>query len=209
MNELRTEQEKFWAGKFGDEYIDRNNEDTLLDGNMYLFSKVLSNMKQIKSMIEFGSNIGINLVTMKKLIPTLEVSAVEINEKAVSILKKYGYINIYHKSILNFNVDYRRDFVLIKGVLIHMSPDVLNEVYETLYHSSSRYVCIVEYYNLTPIEVMYRGNKEKLFKRDFAGEMLEKYKDLKLIDYGFMYHKDHSYIGEDTNWFLLEKVTNK
>ena len=45
-----------------------------------------------------------------------------------------------------------------------------------------KYICIVEYYNPTPVEVIYRGHKGKLFKRDFAGEMLDKYRNLKLIN---------------------------
>jgi spore coat polysaccharide biosynthesis protein SpsF len=55
--------------------------------------------------------------------------------------------------------------------------------------------------------VTYRGNKNKLFKRDFAGEMLDKFKDLKLIDYGFAYYRDQNYDNQydDINWFLLEK----
>ena len=42
---------------------------------------------------------------------------------------------------------------------------------------------LAEYYNPTPVSVLYRGHKGKLFKRDFAGEMLDKYNDLNIIDY--------------------------
>jgi spore coat polysaccharide biosynthesis protein SpsF len=51
---------------------------------------------------------------------------------------------------------------------------------------------------------MYRGFKNKLFKRDFAGEFLNNYKKTKLIDYGFVYHKD-KYPQDDLNWFLIKK----
>jgi len=44
-----------------------------------------------------------------------------------------------------------------------------------------------------------------LFKRDFAGEMLERFADLKLLDYGFVYRRDPNFPQDDITWFLLEK----
>ena len=74
-----------------------------------------------------------------------------------------------------------------------------------MYKNTKKYICIVEYYNPTPVEVIYRGHKGKLFKRDFAGEMLDKYRNLKLINYGFVYKRDNNFPYDDINWFLLEK----
>jgi hypothetical protein len=45
-----------------------------------------------------------------------------------------------------------------------------------------------------------------LFKRDFAGEMLERYPDLELIDYGFVYKRDNNFPQDDITWFLLKKT---
>ena len=67
---------------------------------------------------------------------------------------------------------------------------------------------IAEYYNPTPIKVEYRGHKEKLFKRDFCGEMLDQYSDLTLLDYGFLYHRDNNFPQDDISWFLIEKGRN-
>lgn len=65
--------------------------------------------------------------------------------------------------------------------------------------------CIVEYYNPIPVEVTYRRHRRKLFKRDFAGEMLDAFPNLRLVDYGFVYHRDANFAQDDVNWFLLEK----
>ena len=100
------------------------------------------------------------------------------------------------------------DLVLIKGVLIHINPDLLKDVYERLYESTYKYILIAEYYNPTPIKVEYRGHKEKLFKRDFCGEMLDQYSDLTLLDYGFLYHRDSNFPQDDISWFLIEKGRN-
>jgi pseudaminic acid biosynthesis-associated methylase len=112
---------------------------------------------------------------------------------------------VYHQSIIDFKVDYQRDLVISSGVLIHMNPNILPNVYCTLYNCTKKYILIAEYYSSVPVEVEYRGNKQKLFKRDFAGEILDSYPDLKLIEYGFIYHRDNIFPQDDLTWFLLSK----
>jgi spore coat polysaccharide biosynthesis protein SpsF len=205
---FKTEQEEFWAGEFGNEYVDRNdNQFAILPTDTYLFGQILKRTSGIKSVIEFGSNVGYNLAAVKRLLPESEISAIEINTKAAEVLKSRfgGNIIIYNKSILDFVVDYKRDLVIIKGVLIHINPDELGTVYEKLYETSQKYIVVCEYYNPSPVEVNYRGRGGKLFKRDFAGEILEKHKELELVDYGFIYHRDNIFSGDDFTWFLLKK----
>lgn len=204
MSQFKTEQEKFWAEEFGDNYIYRNDNEALHRANVSFFKEVLRNAPDIHSVIEFGANIGSNLLAIEKIIPGIKMSAIEINKKAAEELDKIKGMKVYKDSILNFVPDHKRDLVLIKTVLIHINPEVLNQVYELLYRSSAKYICIAEYYNPKPTTIEYRGNKDRLFKRDFAGEMLDKFKDLILIDYGFKYHRENSMYG-DINWFLLKK----
>lgn len=205
VSQYRTEQEQFWAGEFGDEYVERNQGDTLVASNSALFARILSSAGKIGSVIEFGANIGLNLKALRGLLPDASLAAVEINDKAVGRLREIDRLDVHHRSILDFQPDGTWDLALIKGVLIHIHPDSLNEVYERLYRSSARYICLVEYYNPVPVEVSYRGNRERLFKRDFAGEMLDRHADLRLVDYGFAYHRDNQFPQDDLTWFLLEK----
>ena len=107
-------------------------------------------------------------------------------------------------TILNSELIDQFDFVFTKGVLIHINPIDLVKTYAKIYSASSKYIMIAEYYNPSPVELTYRGETGKLFKRDFAGEMLSLYDDLELIDYGFAYHRD-KYPQDDINWFLLRK----
>jgi pseudaminic acid biosynthesis-associated methylase len=81
----------------------------------------------------------------------------------------------------------------------------LAEVFDKLYYSSKKYILIAEYYNPSPVEVNYRGHSKRLFKRDFAGEMLDRFSDLRLVNYGFSYHRDVQFPQDDISWFLLEK----
>ena len=207
QNSYKTEQETFWAGEFGNEYISRNKGPELLASNLNFFTKALNQAETIDSCIEFGANIGMNLKALKLLYPAIDLQAVEINEKAAKELENLiGPDAVSQGSILDVEVSQKTDLSLIKGVLIHINPEHLDEVYEKLYSASNQYILIAEYYNSTPVRIQYRGNEDRLFKRDFAGEFLEKYSDVKLVDYGFIYKNDPAFPQDDITWFLLQKI---
>lgn len=205
---MKTEQEEFWSGAFGDEYVGRNTGAGLLACNLALFSRILRQTTGVRSVLEFGANVGMNLRAIKLLLPAAEMSGIELNASAAEKLRQWDQLHkVYHQSIFDFTPDAPRDLVLSKTVLIHINPDMLNTVYEKMYAAAGKYICIAEYFNPQPVSVMYRGNTDKLFKRDFAGEMMDKYPDLRLVDYGFVYHRDNNYKEYDSiNWFLLQKA---
>jgi pseudaminic acid biosynthesis-associated methylase len=203
---FKTKQEEFWAGSFGTEYIERNAGANLLAANLALFATALRRVQLIGDCIEFGANIGLNLRALQLLYPKLRPYALEINPTAVAELEKVvPRENIFATSILDFVPKRTFDLVLIKGVLIHINPDFLPQTYKIAYKSTAKYLMICEYYNPTPMTVVYRGHDDRLFKRDFCGEILDKFPDLKLLDYGFCYHRDPSFPQDDGTWFLMEK----
>ncbi len=202
----KTPQEEFWASSFGTEYIGRNDSKQLLASNLNFFTKALKQAGKISSCLEFGANIGMNLKALKLLYPDIDLKGVEINPDAAQILGALiGNDNVYQGSIFDYEPAHEVDVSLIKGVLIHINPDMLHNVYEKLYQASKKYILVCEYYNPSPVEISYRGHADRLYKRDFAGEMLDKYADLNLIDYGFSYKRDPAYPQDDITWFLLEK----
>jgi pseudaminic acid biosynthesis-associated methylase len=202
----KTEQEVFWAGDFGTEYIQRNQGDALLAANLSFFTRALHQASGINSFIEFGANIGMNIKALNLLYPQIDAHAIEINANAVNELSKVvPQHKVYNQSILDFQDNRQWDLTLIKGVLIHLNPEILPKVYDKLFASCGQYMLIAEYYNPTPISIPYRGHSDRLFKRDFAGEVMEKYPQLKLIDYGFAYHRDPNFPQDDITWFLMEK----
>lgn len=202
-----TEQEAFWAGDFGNDYIERNQGDLLLASNLQFFSKAFAQTARCASCIEFGANIGMNIKALKLLHPEMEFSAIEINSQAA---EKLGEVidpkNIYCQSILDFSPSRQWDITLIKGVLIHINPDILDQVYTRLVQSTSRYLLVAEYYNPAPVAIPYRGHTDRLFKRDFAGEIMDKHPEMKLVDYGFSYRRDPKFPQDDITWFLMEKT---
>ena len=203
---FKSEQEAFWAGDFGKDYIKRNQSKELLASNINFFSKALKQARGLNSCVEFGANIGMNLKALKLLYPNMSLSGVEINATAAKELESsIGKEGVFQGSILDYPTNSTKDLSIIKGVLIHINPELLSAVYKKLYAASSNYILIAEYYNPSPVSINYRGHKDRLFKRDFAGEMLEKFPDLQLVDYGFSYRKDPTFPQDDITWFLLKK----
>lgn len=203
---FKTEQEKFWSEEFGNEYISRNESEQLLASNLNFFSLALKKAGRINSVKEFGANIGMNLKAIKLLYPSICLHAIEINEKAAVQLKQnIGEENVFTGSIYEAPNNLQVDVSLIKGVLIHINPDMLQTAYQKLYEASSKYILIAEYYNPTPVVIPYRGYLDRLFKRDFAGEFLDRYPDTNLIDYGFSYKRDPAFPQDDITWFLIQK----
>lgn len=194
----------FWAGGFGDEYIGRNCSERLAKANWCMFSDALHKTDgDFDSIIELGANIGLNIEAIKRIYPHIKAAAVEINEKAFTQLLKVADV-AYNCNLFDSRVTGQYDLAFTKGVLIHIHPDDLQAAYKRLFDLSRRYILICEYYNPKPVEIEYRGEKGKLWKRDFAGEMMDSY-PLRLVDYGFVYHRDE-WPQDDITWFLMEKI---
>jgi pseudaminic acid biosynthesis-associated methylase len=206
MNKFGTPQEEFWAGEFGSAYIDRNNGKEVISSNVVLFSGILANLKKIDSVLELGCNVGLNLDALSLIDSNLSLSGIELNDVAANIAANKKNATIHQKTIVEpLDLGRMYDLTFTKTVLIHINPARLPIVYENLVRHSKRYILVCEYYNPTPVAVDYRGHSEKLFKRDFAGELISSY-GLSLVKYGFSYHRDkYLYHQDDATWFLLEK----
>lgn len=202
-----TPQEQFWAGEFGTAYIERNQGEALLASNINFFTKALQHTRELKSCIEFGANIGMNLKALNLIFPGIQAHGVEINQDAaIQLTEVIPSDHVYHQSILNFETEKCWDLTLIKGVLIHLNPDILPQVYDKLVKACGRYLLVAEYYNPSPVTINYRGHSDRLFKRDFAGEIMDRHPEMKLKDYGFSYRKDPNFPQDDITWFLMEKA---
>ena len=196
---MKTEQEIFWSSTWGNSYSDRNPKT-----NYKLFFKnVISKTKKVNSVFEIGANIGLNLDTLKKIKPKLKTNGIELNTYAFRKCFQKGH-QVSNGSIFDLKVKNKFDLVFTCGVLIHLNPKKLNLVYSKIFNLSKKYILLAEYFNPVPVKVVYRGHKNKLFKRDFAKEIMKKYK-LKLIDYGFLWKEDKRYTADNLTWFLFKK----
>lgn len=189
--------EVMWSGQFGNEYVERSPGN--VDANVEFFKKALP-QPYPESIIEFGAGCGNNLRAISILSPDTEFTAVEINEEALK--KQPDFVEQYQVSMLDYKPNKIFELSMTKGVLIHIHPVDLNTAYQVLYDSSSRWILICEYFNPTPIALNYQGAEGRLWKRDFCSEMLEKFDDLRCVQYGFTHKMD----GQDNlTFFLMEK----
>lgn len=202
----RTPQEQFWASEFGVEYMGRNDGTALLESKTSMFRKVLQKTPEIRSVVEFGCNIGINLVALSRLVPDLALHGIEINPAAAAAAReRLPNAQITEGSIFDSRIDRGCDLAFTCGVLIHLNPDMLPVAYAKLAAASCRFVLIAEYYSPTPVTVNYRGHENRLFKRDFAGEFLDANPAFRLVEYGFVYRRDPVAPLDDLTWFLMEQ----
>ena len=200
-----TPQEAFWAGEFGTQYIDRNQSEQLLASNRAFFERALRKAGRISSCIELGANVGMNLKALRLLDPDIAIRGVEINPEAAKELRQQiGDDNVVEGSLFDWAGE-PAELSFTKGVLIHINPDMLPTAYDRLYEASSRFILVAEYYSPNPVAIPYRGHEDRLFKRDFAGDMLDRFSDLSLVDYGFAYRRDPKFPQDDISWFLMQK----
>jgi len=208
QREIETEQETFWRGNFGDNYSSRNDFAALARANTHFFGMIFSHLGRPPcKVVELGPNIGLNLAAIKNICPSTKTVGIEINSSAHSRLVNSNSCDLaINQSLLTFDAKKNAgELSFTKGVLIHVSPEKLELAYSQLYNCSTKFIMVCEYYSPKPLSIEYRGQSEKLFKRDFASDMLDLYPDLSLKAYGFLYHRDNIFPQDDLTWFLMEK----
>ena len=82
MKKIRTEQEKFWAEKYAEDYINKNSKfDSSLGAEAWceMLSKIDD---KIGNYLECGCNIDRNISQLKKVLPSAKPSIIEISKPA-------------------------------------------------------------------------------------------------------------------------------
>lgn len=206
---LKNRQLEAWTGKFGDEYIARNEfAEWKVPYGIKAFSAILEGL-DIQSVLEVGANVGLNLHYIGKVLQgTPRFYAVEPNRKAFKKLVSNSNLNIeqawncdaFNLPLPNSSVD----IVFTAGVLIHIHPDNLNRAVDEIVRVSQRYILCIEYFSHEPQEIEYRGKKGMLFKRDFGSFYLDRHPNLKCVKCGFLWQREFA-IFDNLTWWLFEK----
>lgn len=204
---FNSEQEKFWAITYAEDYIKKNSRfDEKLGAEAW--SKMLQQVHgDIGNYLECGCNIGRNIGQLKLVLPHAIPSIIEISEPAFNfVTAHHDFEYTYNGAILDSAFEKRSfDLVFTMGVLIHINPSQLLEHMEKMFEYSRKYILIGEYFNRTPVAIEYQGEKDKLFKRDFGKLFIENF-SVKLIDYGFLWGHIYDPAGfDDVTWWLFER----
>ena len=95
-----TDQERFWAGAFGDSYLHRNTLEKHLAARTAMWARMVRAAHDVRSAREFGCNIGLNLLALRNLRTDLALSGIEINETAAEKASQLNVADIRCGTIL-------------------------------------------------------------------------------------------------------------
>jgi pseudaminic acid biosynthesis-associated methylase len=201
------EQEEFWTTSIGEDYRKANSSFNVplgLEAWKRMTAKV--DIASLDNYLECGCNIGRNLNSLANLMPDASAAVIEINKEALDLaIKNYDITEAFHGSIKDASLSCQFNLVFTCGVLIHINPKDLLITMQKIYSLSDRYILIAEYFNRTPVSIEYRGQSDKLFKRDFGKDFIENF-DLQLVDYGFLWGYIYDDAGfDDITYWLFEK----
>jgi pseudaminic acid biosynthesis-associated methylase len=189
---------EFWAGPFGDEYIERNRFEWQKRARFW--NRVIP--QDVKTILEAGCNIGNNL---KAIRATRQISAVgvDVNQKAIDWAAQFCFEvhNVPGADIAQRFGPASFDLVFTSGVLIHIAPEDLDQVMAAIVETSKRYVLAVEYADEVETAVTYRGFDDKLWRRPFG--QLYQSMGMTLLDSGPAGTEDGF---DECTWWLLEKT---
>ena len=204
---VTNDQEKYWAGN--NEYHRRSPGNVGDNINLFRTALACADIGDNTKIVELGCGTGANLKALNSLWNAngrhgkkLSLAGVELNSEAIKQIPSYA--RVIQESVLDWEPDDAFDIVITKGLLIHIAPYNLKRAYETIIKASKRYILVCEYFCPTPRMIPYRGEDDRLWARDFGGELIDQY-GLNLVNYGFVSSRD-AYPQDDLTWWLLEKV---
>jgi len=212
MTKLITAQEKFWTSEFGRDYAQRNYRSSKELDAFYMENLGIPRSKinkdflgklKIGNILEVGCNAG-NQLSMLQNQGFKNLYGIEIYDQAMELAKQTTKnLSIIQGS--GFDMPFKNscfDLVFTSGVLIHTNPKHLKKLMAEIYRTSKKYIWGVEYYHPKHISIDYRGNKNCLWKGDFAQMYLDFFSDLKLVK-----EKKYRYLKNDNmdSSFLLKK----
>lgn len=204
-NISRNDQEIFWSEQYAEDYIKKNAEFDAILG-VQAWEKMLASTSGITSLLECGCNIGRNIDSLDRLLPSASKSIIEISKPAFDFVSsRHALAQKFNGSILESSLEGSFDLVYTMVVLIHIKPDELLANLQKAYNYSNKYLLFGEYFNRTPIMLDYQGQKNRLFKRDFGKLVMENF-SVKLLDYGFLWGHIYDSAGfDDVTWWMFEK----
>jgi len=207
-------QTKMWGGEFGIKYTRRNTFSYIKWNKMYKdrfgFTKeninksFLYNLPKKIKILELGCNIGSQLRCLYKM-GYKNLNGIEIQHHCLKKLKKnFNFVNGIQSTVfkLPFNNN-SFDLVFTNNVLIHIPPKKIHIVLKEMYRVSKLWIWGSEYYSQNYKEIIYRKNKNLLWKADFAKIFLKNFKNLKIIKHKFLVSKFDN--EEIDSMYLLKK----
>ncbi|MBI1829461.1 MAG: methyltransferase domain-containing protein [Thaumarchaeota archaeon] len=198
--ENNSNQRNFWAGEFGNSYIDRNYSTEEMnqlykERTGFTFEQILKNffidIDKNSKILELGCNIGLVLSSLKKM-GFANLYGLELNKKSFEIAKENNpNITFINSSMEDYDSKGEHfDLVYTSGVLIHIHPDALNAIIHKIVSLTNEYIFGFEYYSDSLVEVKYRGHSNVLWKQNFPLLFTKLYPSMTKIKEKKIYYKN-------------------
>lgn len=210
---VKTPQMQMWLEDFGREYTHRNTRSNEEMNRVFkekvgasraeMNTEFLDGLDRSIRILEVGCNIGLQLEAVQAMGFT-NLYGVEIQARAVEAAKQRTTgINIIEGS--GFDVPFKDgffDLVFTSTVLIHIAPDDLPRLMAEIHRCTNRYIWGYEFWSAEPCQVVYRGQKDLLWKDDFPRVYMRQFGDLELVE-----EKNYKHTAADLEdiMFLLQK----
>jgi pseudaminic acid biosynthesis-associated methylase len=212
-----TPQEKAWAGQHGFLYVLAHLEENWKGTRVKYWQMILDIIPDIKSVCEFGCNIGANLKAINYLNPAMQLTGIEINKVACDVISSTGIADVHNGSIINVDLKKQFDLVFSRGVLIHLNQGELAKTLENMGRHSSRYVMVYEIYSdelhhLDNYSTKVTGGQQGegyQFWRDFSAEFAKLHPDWKPVRSGVASIPDAKPKHGDIAWTIFKRPDAK
>jgi len=159
---MRTPQEEFWRGGFGDEYLKRNRVDWR--ARIPFWHDILK-FTGARSVYEVGCNAGWNLSAIRE-VARAKLYGCEINQRAATQAVLAGFDGVECGA-----AETRMggaELIFTAGVLIHVAPEALPKLMRLIVQCSFQWVLAIEYEADAEEMIEYRGETDRLWKRPYG-----------------------------------------
>ena len=207
-----------WAGSWGDSYQERNASNWgSIKNRSRLFGDIFQAMETASkatpslpafpaSVIEVGGGSGDNLRAIDMIYERsrqpVRLMSCDPNEAARKAMADVATVVPGDILALPYGNN-EADLVFTSGVLIHIQPTDLDRALSEIHRVSKRWILSIEYFNAVPDQVLYRGQSDMLWRRDWGEAWLAKFPDLKPIGVGFAWKRTTGL--DNLHFFLFEK----
>lgn len=215
-----SKEEDRWQSQFGDEYTDRNPQTVEAMDRVQSAKKGISRTAftrafftelekplKLRKTLEIGCNVGVVLQILSDL-GFENLYGIDVNQRAIDVAKQETVDkDIYVIKGSAFDVPFKDaffDLVYCNGLLIHIAPDDVGYVLDEMHRCSSKYIWCYENYSDSYEMVLWRGEKDMLWKTNFAKLFVDRFSDLKLVKEERIPYVGHPELVD--SMFLLEKV---
>lgn len=189
------EQEAWWAGEAGNAYTARNRVDWRA---RIPFWHDIMKFTGARSVYEVGCGAGWNLNAIEEASPhKVKLSGCEINSAAARQARYASPAHIYEGSAERGQPYGAIELVFTAGVLIHVAPERLDSLMRLIVDTSARYVLAIEYAAEAEEMIEYRGEKDRLWKRNYGA--LYEVMGLKIL------HEGEAVGFDRCQYWLMEK----